>query len=89
MKRLRFSFVSGILAIVFAVSTAMAGQMPMGATSEPPPPTEHAVAGQMPCGITSPSDASITGDLPLGVAAGIDPVTESMLGLLQGVLALF
>jgi hypothetical protein len=81
-----------MLTMILAVSSALAGDLPMGITSEPPPPAEHAVAGQMPGGITASSsspDASVTGNMPYGIAAGIDPVTESMLGLLQSVLALF
>ena len=72
MKRLRFSFAVGILTIAFAVSTAIAGQMPMGVTSQPPAP-----------------EASVTGNMPLGAASAIDPVTEFTLSLVQSLLSLF
>jgi hypothetical protein len=92
MKRFRLSFATGILTIAFAVSTAMAGQMPQGDTPPPPPPTENSVTGQMPMGATSTSpssDASVTGNMPYGVTSAIDPVTEFTLTLLQSVLSLF
>jgi hypothetical protein len=90
MTRFRRLCATALLTVVLAASSALAGHLPMGVTSEPPPPAEDSVAGQMPMGITSPSsDASVAGNMPFGVAAGIDPVTESMLGLLQSVLALF
>ena len=75
MKRLKLSFVASILTIAFAVSTSMAGQMPFGITSPPPPPTETSATGQMPGGVTSSSEG--------------DPFTEFTLSLLQSVLALF
>lgn len=90
MTRVRQLCATTLLTVVMVTSTALAGDMPGGITSPPPLPTEHSVSGQMPSGIvSSSSDASLTGEMPFGVVSGIDPVTESMLGLLQGVLALF
>jgi hypothetical protein len=93
MKRLKLSFAAGILTTAFAVSTAIAGQMPGGITSPPPPPpAESSVAGNMPTGATSSSpssETSLTGDLPLGVTSAVDPVVEFTLGLLQRMFALF
>jgi hypothetical protein len=93
MKRLKLSFATGILTIAFAVSTAIAGQMPCGVTSPPPPPpAEASVTGDLPMGVTSTSsssDDSVTGNMPFGVTSEINPVMEFTLGLLQSVLALF
>jgi hypothetical protein len=91
MNRVRQLCATILLTVILAASPALAGDLPCGVTS-PPPPAEDSVTGQMPYGITASSptsDASVTGDMPYGVVAGIDPVTESMLGLLQSVLALF
>jgi hypothetical protein len=92
MNRVRQLCAVTLLTVVLPTSSALAGDMPLGISSPPPSPTEHVIAGQMPCGITSSSpssDASLTGNMPQGIVSGIDPVTESMLGLLQSVLALF
>jgi hypothetical protein len=89
MTRVRQLCAATLLTVVLAVSSALAGNMPMGAASEPPPPAGDSVAGDMPGGINTSSDASLTGDMPQGVVLGIDPVTDSMLGMLQSVLALF
>jgi hypothetical protein len=92
MRSFRISVAAGILTVVFAVSTAMAGQMPTGITSPPPTQSEASATGQMPTGITSPSpspDASLTGEMPFGATSAIDPVTEFTLSLLQSLLSLF
>jgi hypothetical protein len=92
MKRLRILFVASILPVVFAVSTAIAGQMPTGVTSPPPPSAENSVTGQMPGGVTSLSPStedSVTGDLPMGVTSAVDPATEFTLNLLQSMFSLF
>jgi hypothetical protein len=92
MKRLKLSFAIGILTIAFAVSTAMAGQMPTGVTPPPPPPPQESVTGDLPMGVTSTStspDGSVTGEMPFGVTPEVDPVMEFTLGLLQSVLAFF
>lgn len=86
MNRVRQLCAITLLTVVLAASTALAGNMPTGVTSPPPP---ESVTGQMPGGVTSSSEASVTGDMPLGVASEIDPVTELMLSLLQSVLSLF
>jgi hypothetical protein len=92
MKRFRISFAAVTLTIVFAVSTAMAGQMPTGDVPPPPPP-ENSVTGEMPGpGVTAPAsstETSATGDMPTGITVWIDPLTELTLGLLQGVFSLF
>jgi hypothetical protein len=43
-------------------------------------------------GVTSSStssDASVIGDMPLGVTSAVDPVTEFTLNVLQSVFSLF
>lgn len=91
MKRVRQLCGTTLLTLVLVVSSTIAGQIPYGVTS-PPPPTETSATGDMPCGVTSSStssEASVTGEMPLGVTSENDPVTELMLSLLQSVLALF
>jgi hypothetical protein len=81
-----------LLTIVLASSPALAGEMPFGVTSSPPPPPQASVAGDLPMGATSSSPSSedsVTGHMPQGVTSAVDPVMEFTLGLLQSVLALF
>jgi hypothetical protein len=91
MNRVRQMCAITLLTVVLATSPALAGDMPFGVTSPPPPP-ENSATGQMPTGITSSSpsaDASVTGDMPQGVTSAIDPVAEFTLNVLQSVLSLF
>jgi hypothetical protein len=62
-----------LLTVVLAASTALAGNMPFGVTSPPPPPAE----------------GSATGEMPQGVTSEIDSVTAFTLNLVQNLLALF
>lgn len=73
MKRLRLLLAASLLLVTLAIVPAMAGQMPGGITSTPPPPAE----------------SSATGEMPFGATPAIDPVTEFTLSLLQSLLALF
>jgi hypothetical protein len=92
MKRLRILLATSILTLVFAASTAIAGQMPCGEVS-PPPPTDNSVTGDIQApGVTSASpstEASVTGDMPQGITSAIDPMTEFTLDLLQSMYSLF
>jgi hypothetical protein len=59
--------------------TAYAGHIPCGVTDDPPPPTEQATsAGDIGTGIT--------GDIQTGV---VNPTIDSLLSLLQSLLAVF
>jgi hypothetical protein len=90
MKRVRQLCATTLLTVLLVASPALAGNLPMGVTS-PPPPTETSVTGQMPMGATtsSPSsDASVTGEIPFGDTSEIDPVTGLALNLLQSLLSL-
>lgn len=92
MNRFRQLCATTLLTMVLATSSALAGHLPQGVTSPPPPPAQESVIGQMPGGATSSSpspDASVTGEMPQGITSAIDPVTELTLGLLQSVFALF
>jgi hypothetical protein len=92
MNRVRQLCATTLLTLVLAASPALAGDLPMGVTSPPPPPAENSIAGQMPFGVTSTSpstEVSVTGEMPFGVTSAIDPVTEFTLNLLQSVLSLF
>lgn len=92
MKRVRQLCATTLLTLVLAASSALAGQIPYGVTSPPPPPAQSSVVGDMPQGVNSSSpssEASVTGDLPYGVASVIDPVTGLALNLLQSLLSLF
>jgi len=51
--------------------------------------TFSAMAGDMGTGIAQTPPQRVTGDMGTGVASTVDPVTEIVLSLLQGVLALF
>jgi hypothetical protein len=55
MRSFRISVAAGILTVVFAVSPAIAGQMPTGVTSPLPSP-DASVTGDMPQGVTSAID---------------------------------
>lgn len=91
MNRFRQLCAITLLTVMLAASPALAGDLPMGVTS-PPPPTEKSITGQMPCGATSSSpssDASVAGQIPYGVTSSVDPVTEFTLNLLQSLLSLF
>jgi hypothetical protein len=88
MKRVRQLCGTLLLTLMLATSSAIAGQLPMGVTS-PPPPTETSATGDMPQGATSSSEASVTGNMPYGDTAVIDPVTGLALSLLKSLLALF
>jgi hypothetical protein len=92
MNRVRQLCATILLTVILAASPVLAGDMPCGVTSSPPPPTETSATGEMPMGVTSSStasDASVTGNMPMGVTSETDPVTELMLSLLQSMLALF
>jgi hypothetical protein len=91
MNRVRQLCATTLLTLVLAASPALAGDLPMGVTS-PPPPTENSVTGDLPMGVTSTSpstEVSVTGEMPFGVTSAIDPVTELTLALWQNVLSLF
>jgi hypothetical protein len=93
MNRFRQLCATTLLTIALAASTALAGNLPQGVTSPPPPPTENSATGDIPGpGVTSEShstEASLTGDMPCGVALAIDPMTEFTLSLLQSMFSLF
>ena len=55
MNRVRRLCATTLLTVVLATSSALAGNMPMGVTS-PPPPSEASVTGDMPMGVTSAID---------------------------------
>jgi hypothetical protein len=88
MNRFRQLCAKTLLTLVLAASPALAGEMPQGLTSTPPP-VETSVAGEMPQGATSSSEGSVTGDMPYGVTSEIDPVTGLALNLLKSLLSLF
>jgi len=73
MNRVRQLCATTLLTVVLAASSALAGDLPCGITSPPPPST----------------GASVTGDMPQGVTSAIDPVTEFTLSMLQSVFSLF
>jgi hypothetical protein len=92
MNRVRQMCATTLLTVVMATSTALAGDMPGGVTSPPPFPVERSVAGDLPRGTTSTlpsSDNPLNGEIPFGGVATLDPMTESMLGLLQSMLTFF
>ena len=62
---------------------AMAGDISTGVAQTPP----TRAAGDISTGIMAGSAA--TGEISTGAASAVDPVTEIVLSLLQGVLALF
>jgi hypothetical protein len=91
MKRVHLLCATTLLTMVLAASPALAGHLPMGVTSTPPP-TETSVTGQMPMGVTSSStssETSVTGNMPFGDTSEIDPVTGLALNLWQSLLSLF
>jgi len=92
MNRVRQLCATILLTVVLAASPALAGDLPMGVTSTPPPPAQSTVTGDLPMGVTSTSpssEASVTGDMQCGLASAIDPVTGLALSLLQSLLSLF
>ncbi|MDT4955836.1 MAG: hypothetical protein QOJ02_3974 [Acidobacteriota bacterium] len=94
MNRFRQICAITLLSVLLSASPTLAGDMPGGVISPPPPPpTQTSVTGDMPGpGVTSSStssDASVIGDMPLGVTSAVDPVTEFTLNVLQSVFSLF
>lgn len=87
MNRFRQLCAITLLAMLLVASPALAGEMPLGVTSTPPP-TETSATGNMPTGVTS-SETSATGNMPFGDTSEIDPVTGLALNLLKSLLALF
>lgn len=87
MKRVGQLCATTLLTLVLTASSAMAGQIPYGVTSTPPP-TETSATGDMPGGATS-SETSATGNMPFGDTSEIDPVTGLALSLLKSLLSLF
>jgi hypothetical protein len=88
MNRVRQLCAITLLIMLLAASSTMAGQIPYGVTSPPPPTTETSATGDMPQGATS-SETSVTGDMPYGDTSEIDPVTGLALSLLKSLLSLF
>jgi hypothetical protein len=81
-----------LLTVAMATSTALAGDMPGGVAAPPPFPVERSVTSGLPMGNPSTlpsSDNSLNGEIPFGGVSALDPMTESMLGLLQSMLAIF
>ena len=92
MNRFRQLCATTLLTVALAASPVLAGDLPCGVTSTPPPQSVASATGQMPQGVTSSapsSDGSVTGDLPQGVTQEINPLTELTLSLLQSVFSLF
>ena len=88
MNRFRQLCATTLLTFVLAASPALAGDMPYGVTSTPPP-TQASATGHLPQGDTSSSETSVTGEMPFGDASEIDPVTGLALSLLKSLLSLF
>lgn len=81
MNRLRRFSVATILTLVLALPV-FAGEIECGVVS-PPPPQQVATTGDIHCGFILTSETSGT------ETASIDPVTETVLSVLQGLLSLF
>lgn len=80
MKTLRQFSASAVLLLVLALPT-LAGDMHSPAAPPPPPP---------PASTTIDQQNSESGDMTQdGMTAGLDPLTELALLMLQGALALF
>ncbi|HEV7378064.1 MAG TPA: hypothetical protein VGN95_25510 [Pyrinomonadaceae bacterium] len=92
MNKVRRLCATTLLTMLLAASSALAGDLPQGVTS-PPPPTGNSVTGDIQApGVTSTSpstEASVTGNMPMGVTSAIDPATEFTLSLLQSMFSLF
>lgn len=89
MNRFRQLCATTLLTVLLAASPALAGEMPFGVASPPPPQPQNSIAGQMPGpGVTSASP-SVTGEMPQGLTSAVNPVTEFTLNLLQSLFALF
>jgi Spy/CpxP family protein refolding chaperone len=79
MKTLRRLCAAFVLALALSLA-ASAGTMPAGVVDPPPPPSQATATGEISTGVT--------GDIHTGVTA-TDPVTETLLTLLQSLLSLF
>ena len=84
MKTLRKLLAATVLTCALTFP-AMAGDMSTGVTQTPPP----RATGDMSTGISATTGPTAAGDMGTGAASAIDPVSEIVLSLLQGVLALF
>jgi type IV secretory pathway VirB2 component (pilin) len=78
MKTLRRLCAALVLTLALALS-AFGGEIATGVTAPPPPPQATA---------TGEISTTVTGDIATGVTV-TDPVTETLLSLLQSLLSLF
>ena len=85
MKPLQKFLAALVLTSTLSIA-AMAGDIGTGVIQQPPPPS---MTGEMSTGNSATSQSTATGEIGTGVASTLDPVTETVLSLLQGVLALF
>jgi hypothetical protein len=84
MKTLRRILAATVLTCALTLS-AMGGDIGTGVAQTPP----TRATGDIGTGISATAGPTVTGDIGTGVASAVDPVTEIVLSLLQGVLALF
>jgi hypothetical protein len=76
------------LTLTLALST-YAGHIPCGVTDDPTPPASQvATTGEIATGVTGEMSTGLTGQMATGATA-TDPVTETLLSLLQSLLPLF
>lgn len=88
MKTLRRLCVILVLTFTLAFST-YAGHIPCGVTDNPPSPVSQATTtGEIATGLTGEMPTGLTGQMTTG-AMTTDLVTETLLSLLQSLLALF
>lgn len=85
MKNLKRICAATLLSIVLTLP-GFAGDMLTGAVGNPPPPANQPAATST--ANTTSANTESSGDTS-NATASLDPITEAVLGLLQGILALF
>lgn len=83
MKKLQ-KFCTGTVLTLALTLSAFAGDMGTPGATNPTPLLQSSVTGDM-----SGPGATATGDMQAPGAVEIDPVTEAVLSLLQGLMSLF
>lgn len=83
MKKLQQILAAVLLTFVFSLP-AIAGHIGTPGATTPPSPEQSSVTGH----IGTPG-ATATGDISFPGVDALDPVTEAVLGLLQGLMSLF